>query len=581
MRRLLLAAALALAPPALADEKPRRVDPSAAPEVQDIVFYGKARPVLIRLRLYVDGRPYTEAWENHIKKRFAYADRDGNGYLDRETIKLLPSAFAFQDMVVVRGAGPNYFNIQPPTMEDIDTNGDGKVTFAEVREYYLKSQGKVIQLVGVQVPGNGANAVTQALFRHFDRNKDGKISKEELAGAEKIIDRLDSNDDETLDVAELLGGPGMYQPGRVAQVAQPGMPAAAYYDTPFALVPREKEAKRLTERLKIARELIHRYDKDKSGKLTLEEIGLEKELFDKLDRNHDRVLDVAELLRYIVVAPDVEVTLHIGKRGREAGVRLTPGKRPNLASHLREASGGVTLSMTTAQIDLRPTESVAPNFQRSRLFAQQLFSQADPTNKGLVELNKLDKNPRLAAMRSLLEMADRDGDGKVTRKEFFELMELNNAAAACTTTVSVAEYGQGLFEMLDANRDGRLSVRELRTAWERLSAYDHNKDGALSKDEIPFQYQILVGAGAINPAQAQQRFNVYAQRRPVTTPTAGPLWFRKMDRNGDGDVSPREFLGTPEQFKQLDEDGDGYISLEEAMRAEARLRQKVKAGAKR
>ena len=48
----------------------------------------------------------------------------------------------------------------------------------------------------------------------------------------------------------------------------------------------------------------------------------------------------------------------------------------------------------------------------------------------------------------------------------------------------------------------------------------------------------------------------------------GPLWFRKMDRNGDGDVSRREFLGSKADFKKLDLDGDGLISREEAEKAE-------------
>ena len=55
-------------------------------------------------------------------------------------------------------------------------------------------------------------------------------------------------------------------------------------------------------------------------------------------------------------------------------------------------------------------------------------------------------------------------------------------------------------------------------------------------------------------------------------PTAGPLWFRKMDKNRDGDVSRREFLGTDEQFRQIDADGDGLISAEEAERYDAQRR---------
>ena len=54
----------------------------------------------------------------------------------------------------------------------------------------------------------------------------------------------------------------------------------------------------------------------------------------------------------------------------------------------------------------------------------------------------------------------------------------------------------------------------------------------------------------------------------------GPLWFRKMDVNGDGDVSEREFLGSREDFRRIDLDGDGLISVEEAEKAEEWFRQK-------
>src|SRR5262249_44493231 len=49
----------------------------------------------------------------------------------------------------------------------------------------------------------------------------------------------------------------------------------------------------------------------------------------------------------------------------------------------------------------------------------------------------------------------------------------------------------------------------------------------------------------------------------------GPVWFRKMDRNRDGDLAPRGVLGPPELFKMLDRDGDGLSSVEEAEAYEA------------
>jgi hypothetical protein len=59
---------------------------------------------------------------------------------------------------------------------------------------------------------------------------------------------------------------------------------------------------------------------------------------------------------------------------------------------------------------------------------------------------------------------------------------------------------------------------------------------------------------------------------PANTGVGKPGWFAKMDVNHDGDVSPREFLGTAEAFQKLDSDGDGLIDASEAARLEASAR---------
>jgi hypothetical protein len=46
----------------------------------------------------------------------------------------------------------------------------------------------------------------------------------------------------------------------------------------------------------------------------------------------------------------------------------------------------------------------------------------------------------------------------------------------------------------------------------------------------------------------------------------GPSWFQKMDTNGDGYVSEREFLGTSAQFQKFDTNDDLLIDAQEAQR---------------
>jgi hypothetical protein len=55
---------------------------------------------------------------------------------------------------------------------------------------------------------------------------------------------------------------------------------------------------------------------------------------------------------------------------------------------------------------------------------------------------------------------------------------------------------------------------------------------------------------------------------PPETALGGPVWFQRMDRNLDGDVSLREFPGTVAMFQKLDQDADGLISAQEAAAGE-------------
>src|SRR4051812_42194224 len=105
MRLLLFAACftafgVSATPQAARADEPRPRDPGAAPDVQDVIFLGKSRPVMLRLHLTVDGKPFSQGFDDYLRKLFRYADRDGNGYLDREEIKRLPPAAVMQNAIL-------------------------------------------------------------------------------------------------------------------------------------------------------------------------------------------------------------------------------------------------------------------------------------------------------------------------------------------------------------------------------------------------------------------------------------------------------------------------------------------------
>src|SRR5262249_1171319 len=202
-----------------------------------------------------------------------------------------------------------------------------------------------------------------------------------------------------------------------------------------------------------------------------------------------------------------------------------------------------------------------------RQFYEQQFREADVGKKGVLDRKQVMGNFYVGGQ--LFDLADRDGDGKMTQKEFNAYLDLQTEGAGSRLQLTLTDEGRSLFELLDEDSDSRLAIRELRTAWSRMQPLAKSDKG-LSRQDIPRRLDVSVG-------QAQRRFRV-APGRPARTTTVAvrmkgpPTWFQKMDRNQDGDVSPQEFLGSDEDFRKLDANGDGLISTEEAQKFEERVK---------
>jgi Ca2+-binding EF-hand superfamily protein len=574
---------------------------TAAKDTADFVFFGEKRPVLIRLHLLIGGKPYLAAWNEFIDSVFASADKNKDGVLDRDEVERLPPP-----QVLFSGAGPRYVvanggnGVPTPSLALLDTNKDGKVSKEELAAYYRKNGGSPFQFnigqsqqqmminglfVDVDINGrqpNGqslADQLNDALFKLLDTNKDGKLSKEELAAAPQILARLDTDDDEMITTEEIL--PNTQNPYDGFVVAQPGMmnQAPPQGEPFFMIVPGESTTG-------LARQLLTRYaakGKQASKKLTRKDLDLDEATFNRLDVDGDGELDSEELARFGQRPADLEMTVRLGKRD-EKEPRLELAKRDGSAP----AVGGVR-SLSTGELVLElgnvrlqfANESrgrAVPSAEALRERYKAQFRAADTDGNGYLDMKEAQASP---FFRDTFKLMDTDGDGKLFEKEMLAyldtMLELQAKALTSIASLSASDQGRGLFDLMDTDRDGRLSVREIRNAVKLVEQLDRDGDGCISKNEIPRSYQITLGQGPLGGGGGPVRFVAVGgfpgrRGRPAPPPTAGPLWFRRMDRNRDGDVSRREWLGTEEDFRKIDLDGDGLISAGEAEKADALFR---------
>jgi Ca2+-binding EF-hand superfamily protein len=191
-----------------------------------------------------------------------------------------------------------------------------------------------------------------------------------------------------------------------------------------------------------------------------------------------------------------------------------------------------------------------------------MFRAADTDNNKYLEKSELkDHGPFVATF----DLMDRDGDGKLYMAEVDDFVDRQSQAARSQMVLSTADQGRAIFSIMDLNRDRQLGTREVRGTVARVTTWDRDRDGRVSSHEIPHHYQLTIGRGQVTGVGMSTAASQGRMASPAAaTSAAGPSWFKRMDRNKDGDISPREFLGPKPAFERLDRDRDGLIGPEEA-----------------
>ena len=260
--------------------------------------------------------------------------------------------------------------------------------------------------------------------------------------------------------------------------------------------------------------------------------------------------------------PSIKLNIHLG-RSRPASDGFDLSHSSALAGELwpqrvpGEFSDSLTCRVGTVRLGLHVVRGCgAQDFDSSRQSLFQQFETDDLDQNQILDEHEVQRSTSSNYFSMLMAVADRNTDRRLTTQELNRYLDLQASAATHCVVVTIADFGSSLTAVLDADGDAALSLRKLKHGWSQVAAWDRDGDQTLSWDEVPHEYQLTWSEG---------RPQAPAAIVPLPKKTsAAPLWFLRMDGNGDGDLSRREFLGTLPEFRRWDADGDGLVSPAEA-----------------
>lgn len=535
--------------PALPDsaaEGPAPVVEPIAPAGRMILFTPTG-PLVLELAVEIDGESLASARQKVVDEMVARLTSDAQGELTWEK--------ALADPRFTLGENPRNRQDRRILIASVDANRDQLVQPAEAAEY-LARLANIGPAFGFGVSQQSwSDREASAFWRRVDTDGDGGLSREEIDTIESSLRSLDADGDELIEASELA-------PDEMPARPQPGMA----YNT----------SSNSNSKLAVLCDATFRGD---SLAYTIDELYPDTDdsapkgprtaakLVEALDANFNGRIDGREPLRLTEIEPHGRVEIVFGD---------TSSARPSVAIHWLDAelAKAVVETASPDQVDCQlagdrlvaarqtiPADAAA--MQQNALLGQ--FAALDKDSNGYLEVSELPEG-NMNLQRGL-RAADANNDGKLYREELEKFLAWQTALRSASVRLEVSSSADPLFAALDTSGDGRLSVREVRAAAAACRQLDQNQDETLELAELPATIRLNFSRFGYDTASDDATPDAVAKPASPSSDSAQPGWFLKMDLNRDGDLTPREFLGTPEQFQQLDVNTDGFIEAAEASAA--------------
>lgn len=503
-------------------------------ETRDVILMLREGPLHLRVHIALGGKPLPDVRDAYVDRLVKTFDANKDGKLSRAETARSPLLRKTQ---------------RPAAEKFLASLGAAQTqTRRDIAQKVERVGGETI----VYREDKASSDNDSELFNFLDEDMSGELDRKELLATAKRVLEKDIDGDGIVSFEELLPAPEPEaEPANaIPQLRQPTRPTAG-----------RSTMLRDTRETRLAQKLIQKYDRNRDRRLNQRELRWTAERVSFLDTNQDEQLDAEELAFIDKTPVDLELAIDLEPADSALpavqvlqldGKRIESTNRPDFAKI--EFHGAV---VTFARRHIDPYASALEN-------AMIEFNNMDGDANGYLEKTETEQRIRFA--RGLFETIDFDGDKKIFGEEMEEYIRVRSEPAATSCRVNIYDTGHGFFMALDGNGDGRIGVRERRESARALDLMDRDgRPGISAREPVRhFHVEFVRGSyllfGSMNEsAEETPAF----QRRSES----GPIWFRRMDRNGDGDLEWGEFLGPRDIFHQLDADHDSLIDPIEAAAA--------------